>query len=122
MLIRYAYNSYRISMSYDVYRVKNVQKKIADFEHPTLWVGVMNENLSIETDFFFFRGHIFFDNIHLPPYFSIQFWWLTTLQMHHNLTEYSQSSFLLEFHGQIIESPSLWHRIMLSYFIVLSNM
>ncbi len=35
MLIRYAYNSYRISMSYDVYRVKNVQKKIADFEHPT---------------------------------------------------------------------------------------
>ncbi len=36
MLIRYAYNSYRISMSYDVYRVKNVQKKIADFEHPTL--------------------------------------------------------------------------------------
>ncbi len=37
MLIRYAYNSYRISMSYDVYRVKNVQKKIADFEHPTTW-------------------------------------------------------------------------------------
>ncbi len=35
MLIRYAYNSYRISMSYDVYRVKNVQKKIADFEHPS---------------------------------------------------------------------------------------
>ena len=43
MLIRYAYNSYRISMSYDVYRVKNVQKKIADFEHPTFrgWAGAL---------------------------------------------------------------------------------
>ena len=29
-------------MSYDVYWVKNVQKKIADFEHPTLQ-GVTNE-------------------------------------------------------------------------------
>ena len=28
MLIRYAYNSYRISMSYGVYWVKNVQKKM----------------------------------------------------------------------------------------------
>lgn len=35
MLIRYAYNSYRISMSYGVYWVKNVQKKNEDFEHPT---------------------------------------------------------------------------------------
>ncbi|WP_308234830.1 hypothetical protein, partial [uncultured Prevotella sp.] len=33
----YAYNCCRISMSYDVYWVKNRAEKIADFEHPTRW-------------------------------------------------------------------------------------
>ncbi|WP_278888804.1 hypothetical protein, partial [Leyella stercorea] len=38
----YAYNCCRISMSYDVYWVKNRAEKIADFEHPTLQGAVLN--------------------------------------------------------------------------------
>ncbi len=80
MLIRYAYNSYRISMSYDVYRVKNVQKKIADFEHPT-------QKGFLVIDSFFRNNPIFVFLAPLPLIFKK----LPFLQNSYNLSKLSTS-------------------------------